>query len=325
MAEEFDLFGEEDTDVKTRPSKVEVDEKEFDLFADDDDEEEDKIVEPIPTTDKDKGLKVDEIVANEKFVDRIRDYMIDRKGKQFISMDSDKVVDRFINHMRYFNTNEGFTIDEARYISMADDEKKARAGEAYKIYDKLGNVFVNDGLYGAVDGVFDYLGAIASSPSTYLGFGVGKALTLGAGKLGTQAVKKMASDAVRKTLKEAAEKGIKGKARNELVMKAKDDVIHKAVIGRTKRNVGITGVLDASVAGGQDYMLQTDVLIESGAQEVYSPLQTGFSTLGSGLGTGLSIYSIPKITGADKRGTSGNIVEKIEKANKVKQTEIKYL
>ena len=35
MAEEFDLFGEEDTDVKTRPSKVEVDEKEFDLFADD--------------------------------------------------------------------------------------------------------------------------------------------------------------------------------------------------------------------------------------------------------------------------------------------------
>ena len=64
MAEEFDLFGEEDTDVKTRPSKVEVDEKEFDLFADDDDEE-DEIVEPIPTTDKDKGLKVDEIVANE--------------------------------------------------------------------------------------------------------------------------------------------------------------------------------------------------------------------------------------------------------------------
>ena len=262
MAEEFDLFGEEDTDVKTRPSKVEVDEKEFDLFADDDDEE-DEIVEPIPTTDKDKGLKVDEIVANEKFVDRIRDYMIDRKGKQFISMDSDKVVDRFINHMRYFNTNEGFTIDEARYISMADDEKKARAGEAYKIYDKLGNVFVNDGLYGAVDGVFDYLGAIASSPSTYLGFGVGKALTLGAGKLGTQAVKKMASDAVRKTLKEAAEKGLSKEARNELVMKAKDDIIHKAVIGRTKRNVGITGALDASVAGGQDYMLQTDVLMES--------------------------------------------------------------
>ena len=323
MAEEFDLFGEEDTDVKTRPSKVEVDEKEFDLFADDDDEEEDEIVEPIPTTDKDKGLKVDEVVANEKFVDRIRDYMIDRKGKQFISMDSDKVVDRFINHMRYFNTNEGFTIDEARYISMADDEKKARAGEAYKIYDKLGNVFVNDGLYGAVDGVFDYLGAIASSPSTYLGFGVGKALTLGAGKLGTQAVKKMASDAVRKTLKEAAEKGLSKEARNELVMKAKDDIIHKAVIGRTKRNVGITGALDASVAGGQDYMLQTDVLMESEAQEVYSPLQTGLSMLGSGLGTGLSIYSIPKITGADKRGTSGNIVEKIEKANKVKQTEIK--
>ena len=47
---------------------------------------------------------------------------------------------------------------------MADDDAKARAGKAYQVYDKLGNVFVNDGLYGAVSGVGDYLGAVASSP-----------------------------------------------------------------------------------------------------------------------------------------------------------------
>ena len=116
--------------------------------------------------------------------------MVDRKGKQFLSMDKEELVDKFITHMRYFNTNEAFTIDEARYVSMADDETKDKAGEAYKVYDMLGNVFVNDGFGGAVGGVADYLGAIASSPSTYIGLGVGKGLTLVGGKLGTKAVKK---------------------------------------------------------------------------------------------------------------------------------------
>ena len=51
------------------------------------------------------------------------------------------------------------------------------AGKAYKVYDMLGNVFVNDGFGGAVGGVADYLGAIASSPSTYFGLGVGKAIS----------------------------------------------------------------------------------------------------------------------------------------------------
>ena len=74
--------------------------------------------------------------------------MVDRKGKQFLSMDKEELVDKFVTHMRYFNTNEAFTIDEARYVSMADDETKDKAGEAYKVYDMLGNVFVNDILVG---------------------------------------------------------------------------------------------------------------------------------------------------------------------------------
>ena len=76
--------------------------------------------------------------------------------------------------MRFFNTNEAVTLSEALYMPKADDDKKARAGEAYKVYDRLGNVFVNDGIYGAIDGVSDYIQSILSSPSTYIGFGVAK-------------------------------------------------------------------------------------------------------------------------------------------------------
>ena len=113
---------------------------------------------------------------------------------------------------------------------MADDEAKERAGKGYQVYDKLGNVFVNDGLYGAVSGVGDYLGAIASSPSTYFGFGIGKGLALAGGKIGAKAVKTAAMGAVRDVLKK---EGITKAQKKVLARKAYDDVIKKATRQRT--------------------------------------------------------------------------------------------
>ena len=122
MSNVFDQFDE--TDAVSRQNV-------FDRFDAVEEEEE----ETIPVVDK--NLKVDDIVNTTSYVDSIRDYMIDRKGKQYLSKDKEEVVDDFIAHMRYFNTNEAFTIDEARYVSMADEEAKERAGKAYQVYDKL--------------------------------------------------------------------------------------------------------------------------------------------------------------------------------------------
>ena len=240
--------------------------------------------------------------------------MVDRKGKQFLSMDKEELVDKFVTHMRYFNTNEAFTLDEARYVSMADDETKDKAGEAYKVYDMLGNVFVNDGFGGAVGGVADYLGAIASSPSTYLGLGVGKGLTLVGGKLGAKAVKEAAKNAGLKAVKDNLKKGMTVTALREIKNKAKDDVIKKAIRGRSLRNTMLSGAMDGSIAGWQDYGLQSAILGETGAIEDYSILQTGLSVFGSGIGTGLSIYGVPKITGADKRGLTGSTAQQDNKS-----------
>ena len=289
-------------------------------FLDEDKEVEEKD-EPLPTI-KDRSLKVDDIVNTTKYVDKIRDYMVDRKGKQFLSMDKEELVDKFVTHMRYFNTNEAFTLDEVRYVSMADEDSKGRAGEAYKVYDMLGNVFVNDGFGGAVGGVADYLTAIATSPSTYLGVGVGKFLTSFGGKLGVEAVKEAAKNAGLKAVKDSAKKGLTLAAAREIKNKAKDDVIKKAIRGRSLRNVTVSGAIDGGIAGWQDYGLQAGILGETGAIEDYSILQTGLSVFGSGIGTGLSIYGVPKVTGADKRGLTGSTAQRIIKANQVKQKEI---
>ena len=88
----------------------------------------------------------------------------------------------------------------------------------------------------------------------------------------------------------------------EIKNKAKDDVIKKAIRGRSLRNTMLSGAMDGSIAGWQDYGLQSAILGETGAIEDYSILQTGLSVFGSGIGTGLSIYGVPKITGADKEG-----------------------
>ena len=301
-------------------SSVPVSKNAIRSFLDEDKDQEEKD-EPLPTI-KDRSLKVDDIVNTTKHVDKIRDYMVDRKGKQFLSMDKEELVDKFVTHMRYFNTNEAFTLDEARYVAMTDKDGKERAGEAYKVYDMLGNVFVNDGFGGAVGGVADYLGAIASSPSTYIGLGVGKALAVGGGKLGVEAVKKAAKEAGLKAVKDGAKKGITLAAAREIKNKAKDDVIKKAIRGRSLRNVTVSGAIDGGIAGWQDYGLQAGVLGETGAIEEYSVLQTGLSVFGSGIGTGLSIYGVPKVTGSDKRGLTGSTAQKIIKANQVKQKEI---
>jgi hypothetical protein len=280
-----------------------------------------RIEEPLPVLDKGKSLKVDDIVDTTSYVDTIRDYMVDRKGKQFLDMDKEELVDKFVAHMRYFNTNEFFTIDEVRYVS------KANEGKAYQIYDKLGNVFVNDGLGGAVGGVADYIGAIISSPSTYLGLGVGKVLTAFGGKLSAEGVKMAAKKAAREAIEKQSKKVGSGKGKlsdfRRIAKEAEDDVVRKAIRSRAKKNIGITAGADALVAGVQDASLQNYVRIETGAQDEYSGFQTILSSLGAGLGTGLSIYAIPKATGASERGLSGDISKKIKRANAVKKSEIK--
>ena len=166
-----------------------------------------------------EALTITDLETDPELLEPIRAYMIDRKGKQFANMDAEEVIDKFTKHMRFFNTNEAVTVSEALYMKKADGFAKRRAGEAYSIYDKLGNVFVNDGLSGAISGVGDYIQSIATSPSTYFGLGAGKLVSKVAGKAAVDGVKKAAQQAYMQGFRE------NGK---EFAQQAFNDVVKKA-------------------------------------------------------------------------------------------------
>ena len=150
--------------------------------------------------------------------EQLRDYMIERFGEDYRrkgTIDNDTMVEDFFNHMRYVNISSFWTAGEARYVHNADESAKAKMGNAYKLYDSVGNVFVNDGLLGAADGVKDYIFAAALDPSNYLGFltgGIAKGASMGVGA-GSRAL-------IRKAIMEASKKAITNGATQKAANKA---------------------------------------------------------------------------------------------------------
>ena len=91
-----------------------------------------------------------------------------------------------------------------------------------KLYDQLGNVFVNDGFYGAVDGVFDYIQAAATDPSNYIGL-----LTGGLGKAASLGIKKGGKELVRQAAIEAGQRAAKSGATSQGAKKAADEAAER--------------------------------------------------------------------------------------------------
>ena len=257
-----------------------------------------------------------------QFLNPIRDYMIERKGVDYKDLSADEVVEDFVDHMRYFNANTVSTAGEVSFISKADEKRKKKAEKAYRIYDQLGNVFVNDGAMGAVDGVKDYIYAAATDPTNYLGLvtgGVGRAAAGGLSLTGKQlikaavrkagkealkdgATKAQAEKAARKAGSEAAKRAIDKGMTAKQANRAYDDVRKRVMVeGRralaknamtqkqqelfktaATRSLKQTTAIDGAAAMLQDVMVQS-TLMEAGAQEEYSKVQTGFSALLGGV------------------------------------------
>ena len=288
--------------------------------------------EPIFSGD---ALSKDDL-KQQQYLDSIRDYMIDRKGVDYADLDAETVVDDFVQHMRYFNANTFSTAAEARFISKADDLKKDNARKAYTIYDNLGNVFQNDGVFGAVDGVKDYIFAAAKDPTNYIGLatgGIGRAAAAGVSVTGKktvrEAVKRAAQEAAlggagREAAKQAgikageiaAKKSIARGASSKAADKAAEQVAQrvakenrralakKAANAKQKelfetnatKSLYATTGLDATFAVMNDVMAQ-NTLLTAGSQEKYSLLQTGFSSLLGGV-AGAAQLGFGKFRGA---------------------------
>jgi len=298
--------------------------------------EEEVFESPIPEGQK---LKKKDLYRYEN-INTIRNYMSANRGVDYDDMDKETLVEDFVDHMRYFNTNTLKTAGEVRFISKADENTKAMAAEAYNLYDSLGNVFVNDGFFGAADGVKDYVFAAVSDPTNYIGLatgGLGKAAALGLTQSSKLAIKKVASDAAKRaatsgsTRKAAEDAGIEAgmlmtqkmlaksasskevavaarkaakvaRAENRLkaARNAASDVTKDALGKAGKSAVLQTTLIDSLIAGVQDNAIQ-HIYLDVGAQESYSHLQTGLSLALGGVGGGLH-YTFGKFSGASGLG-----------------------
>ena len=271
-------------------------------------------------------------------LNRIRSYMIDRRGVQYRDLEPEEVVDDFVEHMRFFNTNLISTGGEVRYITNASDEEKTRAAEAYELYDQLGSVFSNDGFFGAVEGVGEYIQAAATDPSNYLGLltgGIGKAgaigVTAGSRALVRQAARDageraLASGATRaaaeqasqaaanRTIQRLAQRNVTGEAADRIanrVAQSERDIFLRRAATQAEREVTDplqrtaarralygTTALDGTFAALNDYQIQ-NVMLDVGVQEEYSRTQTAFSSLLGLVGGGV------QLAGRQATGVSG--------------------
>tara|TARA_R110002167_G_scaffold39878_2_gene122807 strand:- start:255 stop:3704 length:3450 start_codon:yes stop_codon:yes gene_type:complete len=293
-------------------------------------------------------LKKDDLKKNE-YINPIRDYMVARKGVDYNDIEDEQVVDDFVEHMRYFNANTVSTAGEVRFVSKSDEAQKIKAKKAYQIYDQLGNVFVNDGVMGAVGGVWDYVTAAASDPTNYLGLltgGIGRAGAAGVQLGGKQLVKSAVLRAGKEALKSGATKQAAQKAAKEAGIEAATRALTKGytetqakkiaarveakiakegsrVIAKGamlnaqeelfkkagKRALLQTTALDASAAVLQDVMNQ-NAMLEVNAQESYSGVQTAFSSFLGGVAGGAQL-GFGKFRGSSGFVNTGGSMEKL--------------
>ena len=267
-------------------------------------------------------------LLNYKNLQPIKQYMIERKGVQYKDKDDQEIVDDFVEHMRFFNANTISTAGELRFVQKGDESTKAVARNAYKVYDQLGNVFQNDGFFGAVKGVGQYMEAMLKDPTNYLGLVTGGTARLGAagvsitGKKAVKAaVRKAGRDALKNTAtKESAKKfandaavtaaqrftqaGASSKATAKVFEKVAQDAFTegrrsfaRTAMKETQQDlfkkaslsaVKKTVALDSAFAVLQDVQAQ-NVMLEVDAQEKFSKMQTSFSALLGGVGGAVQI------------------------------------
>jgi len=265
----------------------------------------------------------------------IRAYMVDRRGVQYRDMEPEEVIDDFMQQQRFFNANMVSTAGEVRYITNATDEQKARAARAYELYDNLGSVFSNDGFFGAVEGIGEYVFAAASDPTNYISMGLGTLVGRGVTTTSRAAIRAAAKEAGERAIASGATREAAEQAARRAADRTIQRLAHREVTGSTAQQVAArvaeqersmylrrsaaeagrdilqegarrtarislygTTALDSTFAAVQDYQIQ-NLMLDVGLQEEYSRTQTALSSLLGAVGGGM------QLAGGAFRGASG--------------------
>jgi len=200
-------------------------------------------------------------------------------------MEDEDVFEMWQNWMRSFAGGQTTTVaNELAFTTTLDDEQKGLLGAQYLMFDKNPNIFSAKASWSETfDGMRDYATAAIWDPMTLVSFGVGKALGAGGTKVAASAIRQAAVVSYRESLK----KGV-------------GHVAARAAARSTASSQFVkTGAVDLAKYSAVDFVanISSDILyqnqlIDTGAQEEYSSLQTGVAALAT--------IMLPAIVGSSK-------------------------
>ena len=229
--------------------------------------------------------------------------MSDRFGMEETEYDKRKIIDSYINQMRKFNAGQSVVaLTELTHLNSGEgdelDARRAKAAQAYKLFDSLGGAFSKDRTLGEkLDAVGDYARAIVVDPVNLVSLGVGKLFAAGGSRAAIEGAKRVAFRAGRLAANNAAKQGLKKTAVERVQREATQRALQQA-LQKSKRKVildkadrkAIYGSLafDMAAAGGVD-LTQQQAEVTSGFKDDLDFFQAGLSTATGALGGGLQL------------------------------------
>ena len=141
-------------------------------------------------------LNRENLINDDDFMADASMFLAERED--YTSDNVEDIYDRYLEHFRYQNVNE---VSAARDMYHAQDLQKQGDQEGLDRMNRLMSTFEKQDSEYNLETVTDYLGGIATAPSTYVG-----ALSFGAGKAGAVAAQQGIKFGIRQILKEGSKK-----------------------------------------------------------------------------------------------------------------------
>lgn len=188
----------------------------------------------------------------------------------------------FVEHMRYQSTNEATALKDLQFVQ----DKKNVDPRALESFGNLMNAYDRSegGGTGFVEGAVDYIGAVATSPSTAITIGTG-GWGIGS-KLFGRAAGKATQMTIRKTIDEMVKKGMSKKAINEAVK--------KSVVAEGLKGAGRSAAFEGAIGAGMGYATgetREEVIedYEYGTKDIVADAVIG-ATIGGAVGGGAAAF-----------------------------------
>jgi hypothetical protein len=177
-----------------------------------------------------EDITEDELALDQDFLDDASLFLRTR-GREKGVLTPDEIKNKFLEHMRYHNTNELTTLRDLHYAQNASEEEKQAFARLLDVYDKVDTDFSGRMMA-------DYGMSILTAPSTYAGIltgGAGKAATV-AGIQGTKlGIRKLLYEGGKSALKAAGVEGAIGAGQGAMqtATRVKTGLEEDFTLGRT--------------------------------------------------------------------------------------------